>query len=241
LSNIRVLRDLGYGTGEEAVRVLEGSPKWTPGMIDGKPVRVGYTTVIFFELGDGKPAGEQPRDGNDEGPDEAVDFTEAGQLPQFPGGGQGFAKFLSGHIRYPAEARANNITGRVIARFIVEKDGSLSDIKILRGLGYGTEEETLRVLKLSPRWTPGTKAGKPVRVTYTIPVSYELGAKWDPAILKDTQKLFVLDGRIVRPDDLEDLAADRIRAIRILDASEAKKTYGRSGKNGAVVITTKKP
>lgn len=241
LSDIRVRRDLGYGTGEEAVRVLEGSPKWTPGMMDGKPVRVEYTTVIFFELGGGKPAGNQPHDGNDEGPDEAVDFTEAGQLPQFPGGGQGFAKFLSEHIRYPAEARANKITGRVFARFIVEKDGSLSDIKILRGLGFGTEEETLRVLKLSPRWTAGTKAGKPVRVTYTIPVSYELGTKWDPAILKDTQKLFVLDGRTVRPGDLEDLAADRIREISILAASEAKKAYGRSGKNGAVVITTKKP
>lgn len=177
LSNIRVRRDLGYGTGEEAVRVLKGSPKWTPGMMDGKPVRVEYTTVIFFELGGAGRRDEQPGGTNGERSDEQVDFVSADQLPQFPGGGQGFAKFLSEHIRYPAEARANNIKGRVFAQFIVETDGSLSNLRIVRGLGYGTDEETLRVLKLSPRWIPGRKAGYPVRVEYTIPVSYELGAK----------------------------------------------------------------
>jgi protein TonB len=92
--------------------------------------------------------------------------------PQFPGGLPKFYKFLSDNLKYPAAARAKNIKGNVFASFVIEKDGSLGDIKILRGLGSGTEEEAERVLKSSPKWKPGSLNGKPVRTQYNIPIKF---------------------------------------------------------------------
>ncbi|HEY1025352.1 MAG TPA: TonB family protein [Sphingobacteriaceae bacterium] len=109
--------------------------------------------------------------------DKIHDFSRVDELPKFPGGDKGFTQFLSNNIQYPQAAKVNNTTGRVIVTFVVAKDGSLEDIKILRGLGYGTDEETIRVLNLSPRWTPGKVKGKPVKVQYTIPVFYRLPKK----------------------------------------------------------------
>lgn len=94
--------------------------------------------------------------------------------PSFPGGEAAFGKFLSDHIRYPAVAKENGVQGRVFVQFIVERDGSLTDMKIVRDPGSGLGDETTRVLKLSPHWKPGMQNGKPVRVQFTIPVNYSL-------------------------------------------------------------------
>jgi protein TonB len=112
------------------------------------------------------------------------DVTEAGDgdkifnaveiNPQFPGGEAAFGKFLRDHIRYPAVAKENNVTGRVFIQFVVERDGSLTDLKVLRDPGSGLGDEALRVLKISPHWTPGIQNGKPVRVQYTVPVNFSL-------------------------------------------------------------------
>ena len=99
--------------------------------------------------------------------------AEVAPVPQ--GGIEGFYKFLSHTIRYPYADKRNNIQGRVIAQFVVEKDGSLTDIKILRTPSNTLGDETMRALKLSPKWTPGQIKGQPVRVQYTIPVNYSLG------------------------------------------------------------------
>jgi protein TonB len=102
-------------------------------------------------------------------------FTAVEIAPAFPGGLDKFGKFLHDHIRYPAVAKENNVTGRVFIQFVVEKDGSLTDLKILRDPGSGLGDEALRVLKSSPHWTPGIQNGKPVRVQYTVPVNFSLG------------------------------------------------------------------
>lgn len=181
LNNIKILRGLGYGTDEEAVRVLKASPKWNPGLKDSKPVRVQYTIPIFFQMKD--KAINSPQSGavkqvaQNGGQNGIIDFASVDVLPAFPGGSEGFGKFLAETIKYPTEAKANKITGKVIATFVVEKDGTLSGIKVLRGLGYGTEAEAVRVLNASPRWTPGMQKGKPVRVQFTIPISFELAKK----------------------------------------------------------------
>lgn len=94
--------------------------------------------------------------------------------PSFPGGEAAFGKFLQNHIRYPAIAKENNITGRVFIQFVVERDGSLTDMKILRDPGSGLGDEALRVLKSSPKWTAGIQNGKPVRVQFTVPVNFSL-------------------------------------------------------------------
>jgi protein TonB len=104
-------------------------------------------------------------------------FTAVEQSPAFPGGDAKFGAYLSKNIRYPAIARENNVQGRVVLTFVVERDGSLTDIKVLRGLGSGTDEEAVRVLKASPRWKPGIQNGRPVRVQYSIPVSFTLASE----------------------------------------------------------------
>ena len=102
-------------------------------------------------------------------------FTAVEVSPVFPGGEDAFIKFLGSHIKYPAVARENNVSGRAYISFVVERDGSLTDIKILRSPGSGLGEEAVRVLKMSPHWTPGIQNGKPVRVSYTVPVNFSLG------------------------------------------------------------------
>jgi protein TonB len=104
-------------------------------------------------------------------------FTAVEQQPTFPGGDGGFNKYLSKSIRYPAIARENNVQGRVILTFVVEKDGSLTDIKVLRSLGSGCDEEAIRALKASPKWKPGIQNGRPVRVQYSVPVSFALASE----------------------------------------------------------------
>ncbi|QQL49673.1 energy transducer TonB [Mucilaginibacter ginkgonis] len=101
-------------------------------------------------------------------------FTSVEQSAEPAGGMDKFYKFLGNNIRYPAVARENNVQGRVICQFVVERDGSLTDIKVVRGLGSGTDEEAVRVLKSSPKWKPGIQNGKPVRQQYTIPISFAL-------------------------------------------------------------------
>ncbi len=96
------------------------------------------------------------------------------KMPEFPGGMEGLNKFLVNHIRYPATARENGTTGSVVVRFMVEKDGPLSDFRIVTGIGAGCDEEVVRVMKTCPQWMPGTKNGIPDRVEYAIPVHFSL-------------------------------------------------------------------
>ncbi|MEO6149206.1 MAG: TonB family protein [Mucilaginibacter sp.] len=104
-------------------------------------------------------------------------FTAVEQVPEFPGGLSAFGKYLSNNIKYPAVARENNVQGRVFLTFVVEKDGALTDIKVLRSLGSGTDEEAIRVLKKSPKWKPGIQNGRPVRVQYNIPIAFNLASE----------------------------------------------------------------
>jgi protein TonB len=104
-------------------------------------------------------------------------FTAVEQVPTFQGGEAGFNKYLQKSIRYPAIARENNVQGRVIVQFVVERDGSLTDIKVVRGIGSGCDEEAVRALKASPKWKPGIQNGRPVRVQYSVPVSFALASE----------------------------------------------------------------
>jgi len=115
-------------------------------------------------------------------PDAAADTTvyeykdvQMTVKPQFPGGEEKVLDFLMCTLRYPAEARENNTQGKVVASFIVEKDGTLSFITIEKSVSKSLDDETLRILKRSPKWKPGMINGKPVRVFYGgLPVSFAL-------------------------------------------------------------------
>lgn len=99
--------------------------------------------------------------------------NENDKQPEFPGGALEFYKFIGKNFKMPDEASKNKIQGKVFIEFMVEKDGSLSEFKIVKDLGYGIGNEVVRALKLSPTWIPGSENGKPVRVLYSLPVTLE--------------------------------------------------------------------
>ena len=96
------------------------------------------------------------------------------QMPSFPGGTSGLMTYLSQNIRYPAEAQENCVQGRVVVSFVVEKDGHISDVTVLRSVDPSLDKEAVRVIRNMPRWTPGKQGGEPVRVRYNVPVSFRL-------------------------------------------------------------------
>ena len=96
------------------------------------------------------------------------------QMPEFPNGQEALMLYIAKQVKYPPEAKKAGAQGRVFIGFIVEPDGSLSDFKVLRGIGYGCDEEALRVAKSMPKWQPGIHRGKAVRVQYLVPVNFKL-------------------------------------------------------------------
>lgn len=104
-------------------------------------------------------------------------FDVCEQMPQFPGGNVALFEYLSSNIEYPAECEANGIQGRVILTFIVETDGSLSNINVAKSVHPLLDDEAIRVIKSTPKWTPGKQNGKAVRVKYTVPVMFSLQRK----------------------------------------------------------------
>ena len=197
VSNIKVLRGVCKSIDEEASRVVRAMPKWKPGMKDGKPVRVSFQLPITFKLGqtngEHKTTVKTVIAGDDEHasktstatipdnpkkadmkPDKNGVYQIVEEMPEFPGGVDALMQFLSKNIKYPEKAKDENISGRVFLGFVVEKDGSIGEVKVLRGIGGGCDEEAVRVVKAMPKWKPGKMEGQPVRVSYQIPINFKL-------------------------------------------------------------------
>ena len=107
-------------------------------------------------------------------PKEEQIFTVVEQNPEFPGGMSALGQFLSKNIRYPPAASRANVSGRVFVSFVVNTDGSIQDVQVLKGLGFGTDEEAMRVVRAMPKWRPGKQSGRPVRVKYNLPINFQL-------------------------------------------------------------------
>ena len=101
-------------------------------------------------------------------------YTIVEQMPAFPGGEEKLIEFVSKNVEYPQEAKEEGVQGRVFVGFVVEKDGSVGDVKLLRGIGHGCDEEAVRVVKMLPKWKPGMHNGVFVRVSYQIPINFKL-------------------------------------------------------------------
>jgi len=192
-------------------------------------------------------------------------FTAVEQEPGFPGGVQAFGKYLAANTHYPADSWKKGIQGRVIVTFVVEKDGSLSDVHIARGVADDIDREALRVIKDSPHWTPGIQNGKLVRVAYTVPIAFTLDGQQtphknfdvtidevrhsSPLVLKsDTgsntvlltgneKPLYILDGKEIT--SLMTVNPNDIESITVLKDKSAIALYGSKGANGVVIIKTK--
>ncbi len=107
--------------------------------------------------------------------EEEVIFMVVETMPEFPGGQQALFKYLSENVKYPVIAQENGIQGRVICQFVVNKDGSIVDVEVVRSGGDASlDKEAVRVIKSMPKWKPGKQRGKAVRVKYTVPVSFRL-------------------------------------------------------------------
>lgn len=182
----------------EVKRVIALMPKWTPAKVKGQAVNVHHKMAIGFKLynkqityviipdesilnkkaSKNRDVVESDPNGVDDAlliepkiqtEDDVVAFAE--QMPEFNGE---LFEYIAKNIKYPSEAKEKKIEGKVIVEFIVEKDGSISNAKIVKKAGHGFDEETLRVINAMPNWKPGRQNGKPVRVSYTLPIRFSL-------------------------------------------------------------------
>lgn len=96
------------------------------------------------------------------------------EMPEFPGGERALVSFLVSSVKYPVVAQENGVQGTVTVNFVIERDGSVSDVGILRGVDPALDKEALRVVKTLPRWKPGKQRGRPVRVSYRVPIAFKL-------------------------------------------------------------------
>jgi TonB family protein len=166
-------------------------------------------------------------------------------------------KFLYNNINYPKEAKDADIFGRVIAKFVVQKDGSIANPEVLRDIGGGCGDEVLRIIKMMPKWIPGKQEGKAVNVSYVLPIVFRLsfGGKMTKKskadvpikiedknikITSDMKPLFIVDGKEFDKSAAGELKPDDIATINVLKGEKATEKYGDKGKDGVVEITLKK-
>jgi len=188
-------------------------------------------------------------------------FAAVEQEPEFIGGMQKFAEFLAANVKYPASMRENNMQGKAIVTFVVESDGSLSNVKALRAPNEDAGNEAVRVVQLtSGKWMPGLQNHQYVRVQYTVPVNFSLQGKVEDVIIihspADTglktekfvrfgQKsgndpLYILDGKEIKSTDFSSVRPADIESITVLKDGSAKSLYGTKGANGVILITSKR-
>lgn len=184
----------------------------------------------------------------------ASNYISMSSPPLFIGGMDKLNTFLESSIVYPSDAVDNEIQGVVIVNFTVEKDGSLSNIKTDKKLGFGIDEEAIRVLKLTKKWYPAMQNGKAVSVAYSMPIkfSFEQPKKASKGTIiasirlknyaeSENSPLFIVDGQLKAKSIAKDLDEKKIDRIAILKEANAMAIYGKKGENGAVIITSKKP
>ena len=205
-------------------------------------------------------------------------FSVVEQMPEYPGGMRAGLEFMARNLRYPAKAQEAGKQGRVIVQFVVRKDGSLSDFKVLRSVDPWLDAEAIRVISTMPKWKPGMQDGKPVSVKFTLPVTFMLeGTNNKPkagdndvvvvgyGVTSAPQKsevpvtivqmfqngkdgqgkeealpMVLIDGTEASTEAMNKLDPQCIESITVLKDADATNIYGEKGKNGVILITTKK-
>jgi TonB family protein len=175
ISNDTIVRSVDPLLDAEALRVVRSMPNWTPGKQKGEAVRVRFTLPVTFRLDGGeesKPAEVKQVVKTSTQGEEIFKVVE--QMPEYPGGMEELMKFLQRNVKYPKEAQEQGKQGRVVVQFVVNKDGSITDAKIVKSVDPQLDAEALRVVNAMPNWTPGKQRGKEVRTYFTIPVTFRL-------------------------------------------------------------------
>ena len=172
ITNAKVVRGVSPLLDQEALRVVGIMPKWNPATQRGQAVRVQYTLPVMFSL-NGKIDEMQQHQVNMK-PNEKGIYNLVEEPASFPGGMANCLKFLSENVKYPEDCKKEGIQGRVIAQFIIDKDGSIKDVKIVRGVHPSLDKESIRVIESMPKWTPGKVKGEPVKCQYTLPIAFKI-------------------------------------------------------------------
>ena len=129
-------------------------------------------TLLLFTAAFSLAYAQQPASNNNANDDEIFSIVE--NEPEYPGGDEALYKFISKNIVYPKSAREKGIQGTVLVEFVVEKDGKLSNIKVIRSADPALDAEAVRVISKMPKWKPGTQRGKKVRSTFRLPINFQL-------------------------------------------------------------------
>ncbi|UOQ72428.1 energy transducer TonB [Hymenobacter cellulosilyticus] len=178
ISNIAVKNALDPALDAEAMRLIKGGPKWVPAENKGEKVRQRVTVPISFHmpLGAGGPAPQVSDNeaGADSKPADGPKVIKPEQPARPVGGIDAFFEWIQKNQKYPALARKKNIQGKVMVEFMVQPDGSLTDVKLVKRLGAGLDEEALRLIKAAPKWEPAMYQGKPVKQKMVLPVLFQL-------------------------------------------------------------------
>lgn len=179
ISSVAASKPLDPALDAEAIRLIKGGPKWTPAQHKGQKVRQRVSVPITFQipLGAGGPA---PATAPTAAPVAAgastagVTVVSADQPARPAGGTEAFFEWIQKNQQYPTLARQRKVEGKVMVEFIVQKDGSLTDAKVVKPLGSGLDQEALRLIKVAPKWTPATYQGQPVKQKMVLPVLFQL-------------------------------------------------------------------
>lgn len=176
ISGAKILDSLGYGCDEEALRVVKEMPKWSPGMVKkGEPCRVQYNLPIKFDLNPIPPKKQKVIEVTELSASQIEDLRKnAEKHPEFPQGKDALSQYLKANLKYPKVAKRKGITGEVFVQFLVDLDGSIKDAKVAKGIGYGCDEEALRLITNMPKWTPGKIWGEAYRYQTGLSIKFEL-------------------------------------------------------------------
>ena len=168
VDSVKVLKSIGWGCDEEAVRVIKNMPHWKPGMQNGKPVKVYFTQPITFSIEDDRYPSRKKKDR----PADYIYDLRKDHPDKWPNANYDYAKYISEHVQYPVLAREHNIEGDVIVKFVVNKDSTINDCQIVSYLGGGCDTEAIRVIKSMPKWSPGIYDRKPINAEQLVTVSF---------------------------------------------------------------------
>ena len=217
----------------KAVKTTEEPVQVAPVLKDtAKPVEVKYIPVEVTEKLQGTPF-----------------FEVVEQMPEYPGGMAAAMEYIQKNMRYPETAKKNGTQGRVTVQFIVDKEGNVTEPKVIRAVDKDLDAEAIRLVGTMPKWKPGMQKGQAVAVKYTLPVMFRLeGGEMKssrtvemsrrPGSLLDSA-LVMVDGKEVTQSILNAINVDRIMSFSVLKDAASTAIYGERGKNGVILITLK--
>ena len=175
------------------------------------------------------------------------------QMPEFPGGGMAAAlEYIQKNMQYPESAKENGTQGRAMVQFVVDKEGNVTEPKVIRSVDKELDAEAIRLVKSMPKWKPGMQKGQAVAVKYTMPVLFKLegGKKVNSSIVVNSMPtgfsvlganapLYIVDGKEVTSSIMSALDANKIESMTVLKGKDATDLYSEKGKNGVILITLK--